>query len=144
MSNERMSSAAVHVPDIGDLVLGGVNSMGDLRSAEILQTIILGGNPVLVWHEIAPMNEPKIEPMALYHDEAVFAKGFNGNTEILRITSHLIGQWTLIAFDNLPTQWHPHSMCDYRGRLYICSVFYYLHYQYCLILYLITLIFLNF
>ena len=121
MPNARISSAAVHIPELGDLVLGGLNLGESLRSAEILRTEQVEGGIVQVWDEIQPMIEQKIDPLAAYFEGVVYVKGFLCNTEILPISPGFVGQWTLIMFDSLPTQWRPISMCQYESQLFLCG-----------------------
>ena len=71
----RCGSAAVHIPELGDLVLGGTATAGDLPNAELLE----------------------IMPSALYFYEAVYVDGMGGSVvQMLSLPQNQPGQWTLI------------------------------------------------
>ena len=55
----RCGSAAVHIPELGDLVLGGTATAGDLPNAELLEIMPVGDRRVQAWRQIDSMIKAK-------------------------------------------------------------------------------------
>ena len=117
LPTERKSSAAVHIPGLGDLVVGGCNNTRSLSNAELLKTKRIGEGTVIYWTEINPMIRPKSAPIAEYFDKRVFVFGVSFDMEMLSISSGVPGQWTLIIHhtNNMAT----HSMCVFNGKILV-------------------------
>ena len=112
LPTERKSSASVHIPRLGDLVIGGCNSTRSLSNAELLKTEKIGEGTVFYWTEINPMIRPKSAPIAEYYDKRVHVFGVSFDMEMLSISSGVPRRWTLIIHHNLPLIW-PRIQCVY-------------------------------
>ena len=74
MLTPKFGCAAVHIPGLGDLVLGGskhVFPFEILNTAELLQTDQAGGANTRVWRMIKPMIKKRFNPSAVYFDKRV-------------------------------------------------------------------------
>ena len=124
MPTERKSSAAVHIPGLGDLVVGGCNNTRSLSIAELLKSKRVGEGTVFYWTEINPMIRPKSAPIAEYFDKRVYVFGVSFDMEMLSILSGVPGQWTLIIHHNLPYNMATHSMCAFScGKILFSGKF---------------------
>ena len=120
MPTGRHSSGAVHIPAIGDLVIGGYS--GDhLRTVELLQAAGEVGDSNRVWKNISCTIKPRWEPSAVYFNENVIVVSMWDNTvEILSLAGGQIGQWTLLSECHTPSN-RTSSICAYDGRIFISS-----------------------
>ena len=123
MPTERKSSAAVHIPGLGDLVIGGCNNTRSLSNADLLKTKMVGEGTVFYWTEINPMIRPKSAPIAEYFDKRVYVFGVSFDMEMLSISSGAPGQWTLIIHHNLPYNMATHSMCVFNRKILVSGKF---------------------
>ena len=123
LPTERKSSAAVHIPGLGDLVIGGCNSTRILSNAELLKTKKVGEGTVFYWTEINPMIRPKSAPIAEYFDKRVYVFGVSFDMEMLSISSGVPGLWTLIIHQNLPYNMATHSMCVFNRAILVSGKF---------------------
>ena len=123
LPTKRKSSAAVHIPGLGDLVIGGCNSTRILSNAELLKTKKVGEGTVFYWTEINPMIRPKSAPIAEYFDKRVYVFGVSFDMEMLSILSGVPGLWTLIIHQNLPYNMATHSMCVFNRAILVSGKF---------------------
>ena len=124
MPTERKSSAAVHIPGLGDLVIGGCNNIRSLSNADLLKSKRVGEGTVFYWTEINPTIRPKSAPIAEYYDKRVHVFGVSFDMEMLPILSGVPGQWTLIIHHNLPYNMATHSMCAFScGKILFSGKF---------------------
>ena len=121
MSSRRSDSAAVHIPAIGDLVIGGSCSSKHLRTVELLVTCDFGDVNIREWINVQPMIKPKIYPNAVLFGEAVIIIDWNWDSEILSLTNGQLGQWTEIFIPNKPMGYEPWSMCALNDQILIAS-----------------------
>ena len=119
LPTKRKSSAAVHIPGLGDLVIGGCNSTRILSNAELLKTKKVGEGTVFYWTEINPMIRPKSAPIAEYFDKSAYVFGVSFDMEMLSISSGVPGLWTLIIHQNLPYNMATHSKCVFNGKILV-------------------------
>ena len=119
MPTGRTNSAAVHIPGIGDLVIGGTANSQNLSTVELLETTQMGDRSVLVRREINPMIEPKISPMAVYIEETVYVMGWNGDAEMLSFLYGQPSQWTQLLNQRRPMNLIASSMCVFNGNMFI-------------------------
>ena len=87
LPTEMRSSAAVHIPELGDLVIEGCNNTRSLSNAEQLKTKEDDKRIVLYWTEINPMIKTKSAPFVEYSDKKVYVFGVSFDMEILFILS---------------------------------------------------------
>ena len=123
LSTEKKSSAAVHIPGLGDLVIGGCNNSRSLSNAELLKSKRVDEGTVFYWTEINPMIRPKSAPIAEYFDKRVYVFGVSFDMEMLSILSGVPGQWTLIIHHSLPYNMATHSMCVFNGKILVSGKF---------------------
>ena len=115
MPTVRVACAAVDVPGVGVLVVGGVGKSGEyLKTAELLEAREAG---VGRWRAIEPMIESRWRPSAVYFDGAVFVGSTLSRTvERLSLPSGQPGQWTLVSTHPSPDG-RVASMCVVNGRI---------------------------
>ena len=116
----RNGCAAVDVPGVGVLVVGGVGKSGEsLKTAELLEAREAG---VGRWRAIEPMIEAKgWRPSAVYFDGAVFVGCWESRTvERLSLPSGQPGQWTLVSTHPTPGRGVA-SMCVVNGRIVLAG-----------------------
>ena len=116
MPTPRWASGAVHIPDLGCLVLGGCGMSGRvLCTAELLRNGGVDEGRDQAWCTVDPMLKPKMKPSAIYWNNRVFVTNGYG-MEVLSLTSNQLGQWTLIS--SCPeTDSRSASFCIYNGRI---------------------------
>ena len=124
MPTGRHASGAVHIPQLGDLVLGGQGkSWLHLRAAELLQTTEVDGRQVHVWKTINSMLKKRWFPSAVYFEERVFVVSkVEDSIEMLSITDGQPGQWTFLSECYNPSS-RPFSMCVFGGRILLAGEF---------------------
>ena len=115
MSTARDGCAAVDVPGVGVLVVGGYGKSNEnLKTAELLEAREAG---VGRWRAIEPMIEARWWPSAVYFDGAVFVGSTESRTvERLSLPSGQPGQWTLVSTHPTPGRGVA-SMCVVNGRI---------------------------
>lgn len=118
----RAYSAAVYIPSLGVLVVGGDDKAGEaLRSVELLRSITSGGRILRGWEEIDPLVKPRSCVSAAYHEQSVFVASIHDDTvEMLPILDDRPGQWTLLSGFTTPSD-RPFSMCTFNGRLFLAG-----------------------
>ena len=123
MPTRRSFSAAVHVPNMGVLILGGVNGwLGDnLTAVEILRSEEgdLTGEKC-TWSAISSMLMPRIMPLAAYHNNRIFVTEMSTtvNFEMLSLSGGQLGQWTRLDVRNqFRDNFKPWSLVNFHGRL---------------------------
>ena len=115
MPTARYACAAVDVPCVGVLVVGGEGRSDEyLKTAEILESREAG---VGRWRAIEPMLKGRRWPSAVYFDGAVFVGSVkSGIVERLSLPFGHPGRWTLVST-------HPShyggvvSMCVLNGQI---------------------------
>ena len=122
MSIARYLSGSVHIPGIGDLVLGGRGvQKRKLCEAELLRSADETTGNVKTWSAIDPMIKARIKPHAVYFNNSVIVVSWYDRTlERLSLPSGQIGQWTLISCSPTPPL-ITYSMCVYNGKILISS-----------------------
>ena len=69
MPTGRHASAAVHLPWLGDLIVGGQNKSGDnLKTAEILKSVTVDSETTYYWEKISSMLKPRWLPSDVYFE----------------------------------------------------------------------------
>nr|CUU98082.1 hypothetical transcript [Hymenolepis microstoma] len=123
MSKGRFRTGAVHVPDLGVLVLGGgaTRSGNGLRTVELFQCS--ANNPT--WSSFTPMVKPRLSPAVEFFKECVYVAGSlktpTQTAEFLSITDGVPCQWTLIPHcDSIGAK--PVSMLAVGNHLYVGTV----------------------
>ncbi|VDN97786.1 unnamed protein product [Rodentolepis nana] len=123
MPTARYGTGAVHIPDFGELVLGGCEKRGKL--APNLTTVELLLNDASeneeyngTWHTIAPMLKPRIWPAAVYFKGDVYVAR-DGDDTVEKLTMST-GQWTLISEDPEIDSF-PYSMAVFDRRLLLST-----------------------
>ena len=119
LPTERKSSASVHIPRLGDLVIGGCNNTRSLSNADLLKSKRVGEGTVFYWTKINPTIRPKSAPIVEYFDKRVHVFGVSFDMEMLSILFGVPGQWTLIIHHNLPYNMARHSMCVFNGKILV-------------------------
>ena len=133
MPTPRDGSTAVHIPGCGDLVLGGIETSGSLRSAELMEETYVDGRRVHAWRQIDPMIKAKRHFSAVYFDRAVFVFTRGERTvEMLSLPNNQPGQWTLIFEKNPPSNCLYRSMCVFNGRILVACELEDIHLSYIL------------
>ena len=121
MPTARQASGAVHIPKLGDLVLGGY-SEDRLRTAELLQTAEGRDDSSLVWKEISPMIERRKFLSAVYFDMSVIVVSKDSTSmELLSLPGNRPGQWTLVTGCTTPSD-RPCSMCVFKERILLAGL----------------------
>ena len=122
MPTARAESGAVHVPRLGDLVLGGQGKSASwLRTGELLRVAGMNTGRVRIWVEIAPMIKQRILPSAVYVDESVIVTSlWEQSLEMLLLPPGFPCQWTLISGCTTPG-YFPHSICVFNGRILLAG-----------------------
>lgn len=121
MPTARHSSAAVHIPLFGDLILGGIAKRNRLRTAELLNTLEMNNGRDGMWRNIIYMIKPRWNPSAVYFDNCIFVVSPEESTmEMLPIRGGQFGQWTLLRGCDTPNQW-PSSMCVHNGHILLAG-----------------------
>lgn len=118
MPTARTSSAAVHIPEWGVLVLGGVEaSYKRLQVAELLQSERSGDEYAYSWCTINPMQVARYSPSAVYFNNRVFVVSHRENKfESLSLTSPKSSQWTILHDCPVPDDYKL-FMCVFNGRI---------------------------
>ena len=119
MPTARWVCAAVDVPGVGVLVVGGAGRPGEyLKTAELLEAHEAG---VGRWRTIEPMIEKRWMPSAVYFDGAVFVGSAESRTvELLSLPSSHPGQWTLVSTHPSPGRFVI-SMCVLNGQIILAG-----------------------
>lgn len=117
MPTARYGTGAVHVPAIGDVVLGGTERHNDcgpyLRTVEILLNGSMGEELNQTWQPITPMLKPRFSPSAVYFDNTVYVTSGGDSVESISLGTI---QWTLIS--ECPTlDASPYSMEVFNGSV---------------------------
>ena len=126
MPTPRGDAAAVHLPGLGVLVVGGVRKGGNgLRRAELLPTPSAGGSGGSDgdnWRAIAPMIKTRSQPIAIHSGGRVLvADGYDENTlEELSLSAGQPGQWTLLS-TRPSLERCVQSMCVFNGRILLAG-----------------------
>lgn len=98
MKVERCGHAAVSIPNMGLLVVGGRGKDGkDLRAAEILRSESREGQEWLKWKSTAPMLRERGSPLAAYFRQTVYVLGAFcdvNDIEMLNVSMGDCNQWT--------------------------------------------------
>lgn len=118
MPTSRADSAAVHIPQLGELVLGGWGvSRSPVATAELLCINDKGESNTPTWIKIDPMLRTRGYPSAvLYNDYIYVASWDEFSVERLSLLSGRPGQWTLISC-SLSSGWYPRSLCVFKGKI---------------------------
>ena len=114
MPTARWGSGAVHIPGLGDLVLGGYAVSGQrLHTAELLLS-----SPQ-TWVKIDSMIRPRARPSAVFFEDCVFVVSIEEETvELLSIISGNPGQWSILTgccVPDTPTV----SICQFEGNIFL-------------------------
>ena len=120
MPTPRRHAAAVHLPGIGVLVVGGLgDSDEDSRTAELLVPYDVGGG---TWRAIVPMITARRFPSAIYSSHSVLvADGWSESTlEELSISTGQPEQWSVVTAHPSPRRWIS-SMCVFNGRIVLAG-----------------------
>ena len=119
MPTARWLSGAVHIPELGELVLGGSGKFKlEFRTAELLE---IDEEGEIFWRKINHMIIPRVRPSAVYLDRSVFVASMEESSmEMLSLTAGLPGQWTLISEICTPSEFSC-SMCVYEGRILLAG-----------------------
>ena len=111
MPTARSGSGAVHIPGVGELVVGGWgNSGGRLRTAELLRGVEVGDGEARVWREVVAMNKPVWKPSVVYLNGSVIVVS-QTCAEMLSLPGGYPGQWTLLS-GCIPPNNRPYSMVE--------------------------------
>ena len=114
MTTARHASGAVHIPALGDLVLGGYGCSGKLRTAELLQVVGVSDGSAPVWKEISPMNIHRSWPSAVHFDGSIYVASWEASSvEMLSLPAGQPGQWTLLSESDTLTC-RPSNICVYN------------------------------
>ena len=119
MPTARWACAAVDVPGVGVLVVGGVGRSGEvLKTAELLE---VRESSVGRWRAMEAMVEGRRGPSAVYFDDAVFVGSAGSRTvERLPLASGQPGQWTLIYTHPSPGR-RVASLCVFNEQIVIAG-----------------------
>ena len=129
MPTARSFIAAVHIPDVGVLVLGGMNQwFGDkLSTAEML----VGGEGCIVreeckWSAISAMLRPRMMPLAVFHNNRVLVTELTSalpTFEMLALSNGQPSQWTSLYFQNqFIDNFSPWCLVNCQGRLLLSGI----------------------
>ncbi|VDN98521.1 unnamed protein product [Rodentolepis nana] len=121
MSTGRFGSAAINIPELGVLVLGGQGvDAEELNTVELFQ--ISAENSV--WCSFTPMLKTIYRPVVDFFQGCVYVVGSQFShpqtAEFLSITNGRQGQWTLIS-KSLSTRRYLSSMLAFSDHLYIVA-----------------------
>lgn len=118
MPSGRHACGAVHIPALGDLVLGGVDELWEIsHAAELLQTEKVGNIYIQSWKKIDPMVKARRFPSAVYFDKSVFVTSrLDDDVEILSLPGGQPGQWSIVHICSKPIQ-RPLAMGVHNGRI---------------------------
>lgn len=117
MPTGRQFSGSVHIPGVGDLVIGGSSSeMSLLKTVELLKQNNLRTGNAHAWSTINPTIKPRFLPSAVYFEGRVFvASRDEAAVEMLLFHSGQPAQWTIIyEFENASSI---ESMCIFNRIL---------------------------
>ena len=122
MPTPRYGCGAVHIPNVGELVLGGcdrcVDSAPNLRTAEILLDGEGENDSDRIWQQLTPMIKPRIWPAVAHTNGNVYVARDDENTvELLTLST---GQWSIIT-TYTDARTFIYSMEVYAGRILIAS-----------------------
>ena len=117
MPTPRCHAAAVHVPELDILVVGGLEEPDKKsRTAELLEMNNGDGG---TWTAIAPMIELRGHPSAVYSNGSVLVSSWN-TVEQLSFHEGQLGQWSVVH--TLPSPgWNIDSMCSFNGRIVLAG-----------------------
>ena len=124
MITGRSSTGAVHIPEVGVLVVGGLKrdkSWEHLATTELLWNESHNGEIIRGWKQLFPMIKQRWDPSVVYFERRVFVVSkFESSVEMLPISSSHIGQWTVIHGCDTPRK-SPSCMCVHNGRLLLAG-----------------------
>ena len=123
MPTARQACGAIHIPTLGELVLGGWVRGTKLSTAELLRAVNMGNAGVRTWEKIAPMNTPRYFPSAVYFNRSIFVVSIDDRSiEVLSLPNNYPEQWTLLSGCTTPSD-RPFSMCVFNGRILLAGEF---------------------
>nr|CDS25784.2 hypothetical protein HmN_000622300 [Hymenolepis microstoma] len=120
MPTGRFRSGAVHVPDVGVLVLGGrAEKCGNaLKTVELFQSS--ANHPT--WCSFTPMLQPRLSPAVEFFNGCVYVAGSSStrtqSVEFLSISDGVPSQWTLVS-QSLHIDSRLFSMLAVSNHLYV-------------------------
>ena len=122
MPTARAHGGAVHIPSLGELVLGGLSeNEPKLHTAELLESAEMGEDDAPTWKGIGSMIKPRKQPLAVYFESSVIVVSLcEESVEMLSITNGRPGQWTLLSNCTLPCK-YPQSMCTFNGLILLAG-----------------------
>ena len=131
MPTPRSFSTAVHIPNLGVLVLGGINQWfsDKLDTAEILRA----GAGCLIrkecnWSTVSPMLEKHMMPLAAWFNNRVFVSQFSSiaDFEMLSLSAGPPGQWTRLDIKKeFCENFSPWSLVNFNERLLLAGLSFY-------------------
>ena len=119
--------AAVNVPEVGIVTLGGENGPFAERTAsvELLSSNLTIDGEEWIWYQLPPMLQPRAFPLAAYCKGRIFVThSFTSNTDLetLPLAPGRVGQWTRISsITTVNDGFHFWSLTTFKERVILAG-----------------------